>query len=70
MNKIVDPAFSVGRVAATDRERSVDHLSTSHDNPKNEVSQWQGFGEVSQAGGSLIDVCNKDDYEGDGRCNQ
>ena len=38
MNKVVDPAIIVRWFAAKEREGSIGHLSTSYDDPLNEVS--------------------------------
>ena len=68
MNNVVDPALFVGRCTAEERQSSVDHLGSSHNDSKSEVNHWQWLGEVYQAWRWSIDVGNKDDYEGDGRC--
>ena len=70
MNDVVDPAIIVRWLAATERERSVGHLSTNYDDSQNEVSEWEGLGDVNKTGYWTINVSDKDYHEGNGRCHQ
>ena len=47
MNNVVDPAILVRWFAANEGEGSVGHLGTNYDDPQDEVSEWEGLGDVN-----------------------